>query len=550
VAKARAALLRRLMRLQSRQRRKVGRSDMVRSAVLEVFARRQIAGWVEVNPGAGPVRVDLCVNDVAVAQTWAAPAKGRRVYGDLLDFRFMLADLWTFTKRTDRISVRINNQPVPIVGKGMYYRPRRDGAESLGTLRERLAEGYVFGQSGRLQLSKSLDTTWQSAVLGLYERVNRVLQDMLGRQAFLCYGTLLGAVRDNGFIGHDVDFDCAYLSAHETGLAAAAELGDVAFELIDRGFDVVPKRTCLAIKDDHSGGTKIDLYHLYRDQSGQLCFPFGIAGSPYVLRDSFDLRRTRLAGHDVLIPADAERLVESIYGRTWRTPNPGFRWEDDRTTRARDGIVPIVQVDEVVRANVASSQASQREAILSLLMANDQIPDIVVEVGSSLGDESVAIASAGKRVIGLDRSRASVERAARRAASSRLAVDYRIADIYSPERLSAVVETVRVEIGGAALAFYVRSLVRFSDRVLRSTLAALESCSRPEDHLIADFRDAPQGRWPKNKSPTAQPPWSQAKLLADLNSRPEWSVISSTNPPTSDDQHMPPQPSVVVARRG
>jgi hypothetical protein len=544
------AVKRRLVHRRPRRRNGPDRVISMTSAVVEVFERREIAGWIEVKPDTGPVRVDLCVNEVTVAQTWATAARDRRVYGDLLRFRFVLADLWAFAKRTDRVSVRINGKPVPIVDKGMYYRPRKDGAQSLGALHERLAKGYVFGQSGRLQLSKSLDTEWQAAVLGLYERVNSVLQDMLGRQAFLCYGTLLGAVRDNGFIGHDIDFDCAYLPAQETGPAAAAELGDVALELIDRGFNVVPKRTCLAIKDDHSGGMKIDLYHLFRDHSGQLCFPFGIAGSPYVLRDSFDLRRIRLAGHDVLIPADAERLVESIYGRTWRTPNPGFRWEDDRTTRARDGIVPIAQVDEVVRANVASSQARQREAIRSLFTANDQIPDVVVEVGSSLGDESVAIASAGKRVIGLDRSPSSVERAVRRAASSRLAVEFRAVDIYSPEQLRAAVGTVRAEIGAAALAFYVRSLVRFSDHVLRSTLAALESCSRPGDYLIADFRDAPQDRWPKDKCPTARPPWSQAELLADLNSRPEWTVICSTKPPTSDDQHMLQQPGVVIARRG
>jgi hypothetical protein len=522
----------------------------VRSAVIEVFARRQIAGWVEVNPGAGPVPVKLCVNDVAVAQTWTAPAKGRRVYGDLLDFRFVLADIWTFTKRTDRISVRIDDKPTPITGKGTFYRPRNDGAESLAVLRKRLAAGYVFGQDGRLRLSKRLDTEWQVAVLGLYGRVNRVLHETPGGQVFLCYGTLLGAVRDSGFIGHDVDFDCAYLSVQETGPAAAAELGDVALELIDRGFDVVPKRTCLAIKDDHSGGTRIDLYHLYRDESGQLCFPFGIAGSPYFLRDSFELRQTKLAGYDVLIPADAERLVESIYGRTWRTPNPGFRWEDDRTTRARDGIVPVGQVDEVVRANVAPVQADQRETIRTIFEAGEQFPDVVVEIGSGLGDDSVAIATTGKRVIGLERSVASVKRAARRTASAGLAIEYRTADIDNPDLLGTVIAQVRGELGAANLSFYVRSLLRCSDRALRSTLEALESCARAGDYLIADFRVAPQSRWPKDKSPNAKPPWTHADLLDDLNGRPDWLVVSSAQPAAGDDQHTTQQPSVVVARRG
>jgi hypothetical protein len=549
VNRARDAVLRRL-RFRSLERNEAGQARSVRCAVVEVFERREIAGWVEVEAGTGPVRVDLCVNDDAVAQTLATAASGRRVYGDLVDFRFAITDLWEFTKRKDRISVRIDGKPLPIVRRGTYYRPRRDGAKSLKLLREQMAAGYVFGSDGRLRLSKNLDTDWQAAVLGLYGRVNLVLQDVLGRRAFLCYGSLLGVVRDGGFIGYDVDFDCAYVSAQPTGQAAAAELGEVALELIDRGFNVVPKRTCLAINSEQSGETKIDLYHLYWDEYGELCFAFGIAGSPYVSQGPLELRPAELAGYEVLIPVDAERLVESIYGRAWRTPDPGFRWEEDRTTRARDGIVPVEQVDEVVRANVAPVQVDQREAIRTILEAGEQFPDVVVEIGSSLGDDSVAIASTGKRVIGLERSESSVKRAVRRTASAGLAIEYRTADIDNPDLLSAVIEQVRDELGAANLAFYVRSLLRCSDRALRSTLEALESCAQAGDYLIADFRVAPQDRWPKDKSPDAKPPWTQAELLDDLNGRPQWSVVSSTQPATGDDQHTTQQPSVVVARRG
>jgi hypothetical protein len=253
---------------------------MTRAAIVEVFQRREIAGWVDAEPGTGALSVELCVNGVPVAKTWAAPATGRRVHGEYLWFRFGLTDLWTFTKREDLVSVRIDGQPIPIVKKGMYYRPRQDGPESLGVLRKRLASGYVFGQSGRLQLSKSLDTEWQDSVLGLYQRINDVLESEVGITAFLCYGTLLGAVRDRGFIGHAQDFDCAYVSTKQTGREAAEELGDIAFTLMERGFNVVPKRTCIAVTDELSNGHDVDIFHLYRDEAGRLNFPFGIAGEP------------------------------------------------------------------------------------------------------------------------------------------------------------------------------------------------------------------------------------------------------------------------------
>lgn len=523
----------------------------MRCAIVEVFERREIAGWVEVESGSGPVRVELCINDTPVVQTWAAPARGRRVYGELRNFRFGLTDLWRFTKRKDRVSVRVAGRPVPIVSKGTFYRPRRDGQESLQALRERLAAGYVFGHNGHLQLSKAIDTEWQSAVLGLYTRVNDVLADAFNVRAFLCYGTLLGAVRDNGFIGHDIDFDCAYISRHRTGRAAAEELAEVAFALIDRGFNVVPKRTCLAVQDEPSAATKIDLYHLYRDASGQLSFPFGIAGTPDQSPSHFaGVRSIELAGHDVLIPSDAEHLVEVIYGPNWRTPNLGFRWENERTTRAPDGIVPVEQVDEVARANLAASQADRRGHIRPLLTSDPALPDVAVEIGSSLGHDAVEIARAGKRVVGLERTRLSVQRAAQLVESHQLtaAVEFRTVEINDPQQLTTAVDTIRRDVGNGSLLFYARSFLGFSDRALRSVVEGLDKGGRTGDYLVADFRPAPKNTWPKDKSPGARPAWTEADLLDELAHRPQWSIVSSKQSETSDDDLAGHRPSLVVAR--
>lgn len=101
----------------------------------------------------------------------------------------------------------------------------------------------MFNQHGRLQLSKKLDTAWQAAVLDLYDGVSAVVRGDFGFDAFLAYGSLLGWVREGGFIGHDVDFDAAYLSEHTDPALAAAELRDIALRLIDAGFDVDCRHT-------------------------------------------------------------------------------------------------------------------------------------------------------------------------------------------------------------------------------------------------------------------------------------------------------------------
>ena len=524
-------------------------SEGVRNAIVEVFVRREIAGWVEVGPTGGPVPIHLCVNGEAVATTWAAPKPGRRVRGRLLQFRFGINDLWKFTKRTDKITVEVTGSPIPIVNKGTYYHPRRDGQESLRTLRKYLTEGYVFGQSGRLQISKAMDKHWQETVLGLYHRVNSVLADSFDQQAFLCYGSLLGVVRDSGFIGHDLDFDIAYVSRQKSGPVVAQELAEVGLELMERGFNVVPKRTCLAIKDESSGSVGIDLFHLYYDESGNLSFPFGIAGDPLKSRKlSTNLRTVTLSGHDVFVPEDAEQIIEITYGATWRTPNPGFRWQNDRTISAREGIVPIEQVDEITRANVTPSQVDQRHAMDSVLASGRNITDIVVEVGSSLGDQASVIAAAGKRVIGLERTMMSVKRAQRYVDSQGLAdqVDFRPVDIYDPEQLEAAIRDIRREVGGGNLTFYTRSFPAFSDLLLRSLLSSVNNCAFSGDYLIADFRTAPADRWPTDKNPAAPPKWTAQTFYKQLDTK-AWSVEFEGSDEADNDQ-TEHQTGVVIAR--
>lgn len=540
---------RRLRHLRARRNR-TGFTRPVLDAGVDVFERRSIAGWVSVRRRAGSTPVELCVNGQSVARTWAAPAGGDDA-DTLLRFRFAVTDLWKYVKRTDRVSVRIGGQAVPIADRGTSYRPRRDGDASLADLRRLLAEGHVFGQDGRLRLSKTLDTGWQSAVLGLYDRVNAVLSDRLGTRAFLCYGSLLGVVRDGGFIGHDVDFDCAYLSRHRTGRAAADELGDVALALIDAGFNVIPKRTCLAISDAAASRTKIDLYHLYRNATGELCFPFGIAGTPSTSTKAFSgVRTVRLGGHDVLIPSEASRLVEVIYGPTWRTPNPGFNWRTDRTHSAREGIVAVEQVDEVARANLAPTQDGQRRRIRAVLGDDGGLPvNTVIEVGSSVGRETVDIARTGKRVIALERSQRSTARARDRLASEGMTplVTHRTVEINDPDLLWRAVAESRRNIGGVAVALYVRAYLDFSDRALRATVNGLGRHAQAGDYLVADFRTAPRHTWPRDKSQPAVSPWTPTDLLAALAQIPQCSIVR-IEPAIVGTGHNDQRAQAIVAR--
>ena len=202
-------------------------------------------------------------------------------------FSFQLRGLWRYCDRRSRLSVRVEGRRLPIAGHGMFLRPMRSGKESFETLRALFDAGHVLSQMGDVQLSKQLDVDWQRAVMALYSKVSEVLAEHHGYQAFAIYGTLLGAVREQGYIGHDVDFDVAYMSSLHEPRAVTAEFERVAMTLIKAGLEVDAKLSALHINDPKDPSTKIDLFHLYFDADGRVRFPFGVAGHTTVTEDDW-----------------------------------------------------------------------------------------------------------------------------------------------------------------------------------------------------------------------------------------------------------------------
>jgi hypothetical protein len=75
------------------------------------------------------------------------------------------------------------------------------GAVVLLATREISRRGYLTDDKGRLQLSKKHDEAWQATVFDLYDRIGEVVRSRHDYDPFVVYGTLLGQVREGGFIG-------------------------------------------------------------------------------------------------------------------------------------------------------------------------------------------------------------------------------------------------------------------------------------------------------------------------------------------------------------
>ena len=463
--------------------------------MVETATASEIVGWVAVPPpGSAPVRVSLHLQGVEVGATWASTVRGElNSWGEVRTFRFQLRDVWLYARKSDKLVVRADGKALPILGCGMFVRPVKDGTREFSALQERLASGHIFSSTGKLQLSKSLDTQWQGKVLGLYDKVRVTLEETYGYEAFVMYGSMLGAIREGGFIGHDFDFDAAFVSRHNRGPAAAEEMKQIAFTLIDRGLDVECKWSALHLHDAEQPATRIDLFHLFFDGEGVLRFPFGAAGVCEIREE--DWKGTHLvpfAGREVLAPVNAEQFVETLYGPGWRQPQPGFDWDRERTVRARQGLIPPASQEEVYWANFyARTEYTSGSTFFDFVDAREDTPGSVIDIGCGDGRDAFAFGVAGRRVLGLDRSHIGVRHAAKKAGAMGFGdrVRFQGCDVGDDASVRAALTGEVANSPGSPVLFYARFFLHsITEETQEILMAAIRDVARPGDMFAAEFR--------------------------------------------------------------
>ncbi|ANH36574.1 LicD family protein [Nocardioides dokdonensis FR1436] len=257
-----------------------------------------------------------------------------------------------------------------------------------------------------------------------------------GVHAFIAYGTLLGAVRQGGFIGHDSDADLGYVSAHDHPADVVRESFRLQRALVDMGYPVT-RYSGLAFKIfvQESDGTRrgLDVFGGFLREG--VLYLMGEVGHPFEREWIWPLGTASLEGRDLPVPARPERLLAAMYGESWRVPDPAYQFETPAGTRRRlNGWFrgTRVQREEVWDPYYSRAKGRSQERpsdFVRWVRRRERDATTAVDVGCGTGADVAFLAKHGVHAIGLDYSRRAFARKQRKLARRGLPATFRWANL-------------------------------------------------------------------------------------------------------------------------
>jgi hypothetical protein len=273
----------------------------------------------------------------------------------------------------------------------------------------------------------TFDTRTEQNLEPLMDAVQVVLDALreAGIEAFLAYGTLLGAVREGRLLGHDSDADLGYVSELSHPVDVIRESFRVQRALIDLGYRIT-RYSALAFKVDVEEGDGVvrglDVFGGFL-MDGHLHL-MGEVREPFERSWIFPLGTTTLEGRTFPAPADPDRLLSAMYGAQWRTPDPAFHFSTPPTTYRRlNGWFRGLRVGRARWDRIYSrvlKGVPDPSPFVQWVAEREPEAASFVDIGCGRGSDVLEMASRGVPSLGLDFQPRSFARAEARAAEQGL----------------------------------------------------------------------------------------------------------------------------------
>lgn len=330
-------------------------------------------------------------------------------------------------------------------------------------------------------------------------RILDVLRDWAGVPAYICYGTLLGAVRDGRLIGHDNDIDVAYLSKHEYPVDVVREGFRVERVLRDAGWVVrrgsgVRLNVRLQLSDGSWRFVDVFTSHWV---DGVLYIPSD-TGFPLPEETILPLSTVELMGRQVPAPADPETLLAATYGERWRVPDPSFKYSTPRALSRRlggwfGGLVSHRKHWDSFSIKSRGKVPARPSPFAKWVAAEYPSTRPLVDVGTGTGRDALWFARTQRPVTAIDYSVNAVNRGQRLSRAKELPAAFEVVNLYDTRavltlgaRLSRTEEPVDV---------YVRFTLHALEATGRENVLRLASMAlRRGGLLFLEFRTE-RDRW-------------------------------------------------------
>ena len=155
-----------------------------------------------------------------------------------------------------------------------------------------------------------------------------------GVDLWLMYGSLLGTVRNNDFIDYDFDLDgcIRFEDMKIVREKVLPELRKLGYKCVEHNFAILGVHRFAIFHKESTINFDIGTMRKATDDKGNKIIKMGVPGwfrgwfhgecmGNYPQEWVFPLKTSTLAGIEVQIPNQADKLLTCFYGRDYKTPN-------------------------------------------------------------------------------------------------------------------------------------------------------------------------------------------------------------------------------------
>lgn len=170
----------------------------------------------------------------------------------------------------------------------------------------------------------------------------------LGFCSFINSGTLLGAVREGGFISHDDDADLAVLIDGESDKNVVESIMALLQKLNESGSlvkDAWLHKSGPVIKVLVGSGVEVDLFPVWFRGDKAYIWPHTFGELGY--SDIFPLSELHLCNEAMPAPCHPEKMLEINYGVNWRTPDPDFFFSWDHAKKRFSSVLKQYKIQHI-----------------------------------------------------------------------------------------------------------------------------------------------------------------------------------------------------------